>query len=186
MPADTLILFTIGGYSYSYEPNPWDWLTSREKAEAMAEEVAEWRLLYNTDGIDLDIQAGAGDAAGAGENLVHFIAKLRELDPDVIVSQPTTGYPSTSAPVDVINASWNADGSSNDLADSINIMEFNGNSSLNGIENYAHGAEQWEGFPITVNVPYHSIAIGSEVKISNLKCTVHNYLERIICTGHSL
>ena len=27
----------------------------------MAEEVAAWRELYNVDGIDLDIEAGAGD-----------------------------------------------------------------------------------------------------------------------------
>ena len=27
----------------------------------MAEEVATWRELYNIDGIDLDIEAGAGD-----------------------------------------------------------------------------------------------------------------------------
>ena len=61
VPADTRILFAIGGYAYSLAPNPWAWLTSREAAEAMAEEVATWRELYNIDGIDLDIEAGAGD-----------------------------------------------------------------------------------------------------------------------------
>ena len=49
------------GYAYSLAPNPWAWLTSQEAAEAMAEEVATWRELYNVDGIDLDIEAGAGD-----------------------------------------------------------------------------------------------------------------------------
>ena len=42
VPKDTLILFAIGGYSYSQHPNPWQWLTSREAAEAMAVEVATW------------------------------------------------------------------------------------------------------------------------------------------------
>ena len=53
--------FNISGYAYSLAPNPWAWLTSQEAAEAMAEEVATWRELYNIDGIDLDIEAGAGD-----------------------------------------------------------------------------------------------------------------------------
>ena len=61
VPSDTKILFAIGGYAYSLAPNPWAWLTSQEAAEAMAVEVATWRDLYNVDGIDLDIEAGAGD-----------------------------------------------------------------------------------------------------------------------------
>ena len=61
VPSDTRILFAIGGYAYSLAPNPWAWLTSQEAAEAIAEEVATWRDLYNIDGIDLDIEAGAGD-----------------------------------------------------------------------------------------------------------------------------
>ena len=32
-------MFAIGGYAYSLAPNPWAWLTSREAAEQMAEEV---------------------------------------------------------------------------------------------------------------------------------------------------
>ncbi len=165
VPADTVILFAIGGYAYSYDPNPWDWLTSRDKAEAMAEQVAEWRLLYNCDGIDLDIESGAGDAGGAGENMIYFIQRLRELDPDIIIAQPTFGYPQVQAEIDVINASWNVDGSSNDLADSVGIMVYEGATSLDYVENYAHGSEQWEGFPITVNVPYNSILVGSKVKL---------------------
>ena len=61
VPSDTYISFAIGGAAYSKTPNPWAWLTSQEAAEAMAEEVATWRDLYNVDGIDLDIEAGAGD-----------------------------------------------------------------------------------------------------------------------------
>ena len=61
VPADTRILFAIGGYAYSQSPNPWHWLTSQQLAEDMAVQVAQWRDLYNIDGIDLDIEAGAGD-----------------------------------------------------------------------------------------------------------------------------
>jgi len=43
-------------YAYSLNPNPWEWLTSREAAESMAEKVAAWRDLYGIDGVDLDIE----------------------------------------------------------------------------------------------------------------------------------
>ena len=66
-------------YAYSIEPNPWDWLTTKDKAEAMAEEVATWKSNYGIDGIDLDIEAGAGDKAEAGPNMIHFIRKLKYL-----------------------------------------------------------------------------------------------------------
>merc|ERR1719430_2474955 len=46
VPADTVIMFAIGGYAYSLHPNPWEWLTSRDKAEAMAVDVAKWKDLY--------------------------------------------------------------------------------------------------------------------------------------------
>ena len=31
--------YQFSGYAYSIKPNPWHWLTSREKAEKMAEKV---------------------------------------------------------------------------------------------------------------------------------------------------
>ena len=83
----------IGGYAYSVQINPWPWLTSKGAAEAMAEKVAEWPELYGCDGIDLDIEDGAGDAKGAGPNMIHFIRKLRELNPKMIIGQPTYGFP---------------------------------------------------------------------------------------------
>ncbi len=61
-----------------------------------------------------------------------------------------------------INESWNPGGSSNDLADSVGIMVYEGTLSLDYVENYAHGTQQWEGFPITVDVPYGSILVGSK------------------------
>lgn len=87
---------STGGYAYSVKINPWPWLESREKAEAMAAEVATWPERYGCDGIDLDIEDGAGDAPGAGPNMIHFVAKLRELSPKMIISQPTYGYPAVS------------------------------------------------------------------------------------------
>ena len=45
VPADTVIMFAIGGYAYSIKPNPWSWLTSKEAAEKMAEKVGTKILL---------------------------------------------------------------------------------------------------------------------------------------------
>ena len=91
VPANTVIMFAIGGYSYSIKPNPWHWLTSREAAEKMAEKVAEWPEKYGCDGIDLDLEEGAGSNKIAGPNMVHFVRKLKQLKPSMIVSQPTYG-----------------------------------------------------------------------------------------------
>ena len=73
VPKDTVIMFAIGGYSYSLKPNPWHWLTSREAAEEMAVEVAAWPEKYGCDGIDLDLEEGAGAKKEAGPNMIHFI-----------------------------------------------------------------------------------------------------------------
>ena len=54
------IILRLGGYVYSIKENPWAWLTSKEAAETMAEEVAHWPRLYNCDGINLDLEDGAG------------------------------------------------------------------------------------------------------------------------------
>merc|ERR1712121_568753 len=153
VPSDTRILFAIGGYSYSIHPNPWEWLTSRDKAEAMAVKVARWRDDYHIDGIDLDIEKGAGSNRVAGPNLVHFVRKIRSIHPDMLVGQPTYGYPQIQAEIDVINASWNPGGASNNVADTVGLMVYEGTQALNYVKNYAHGSEQWEGFPIKVDVP---------------------------------
>jgi chitinase len=59
----------------------------------MAVRVAEWPEKYGIDGIDLDLEEGAGAQRAAGENMVHFIRKLRTLVPNLIISQPVYGYP---------------------------------------------------------------------------------------------
>lgn len=94
VPAGTAILFAIGGQAYS-QGGLWDWLTSVAKAEAMAAEVAKWPEKYGCDGIDLDIETGAGNAKGAGANLAAFVGKLKELAPKMIVTQPVFGSPSS-------------------------------------------------------------------------------------------
>ena len=79
VPRDTVIMFAIGGYAYSLKPNPWHWLTSKEAAEKMAVEVAAWPEKYGCDGIDLDLEEGAGAKPEAGPNMIHFIKKIREI-----------------------------------------------------------------------------------------------------------
>jgi hypothetical protein len=135
-------------------------LTSQEAAEAMADEVASWPDKYGCDGIDLDIEEGAGSTSEAGPNMVHFVKRLRQLKPDIIVGQPAYGYPAVPAESDVINASWNVDSTSNNVADSVGLMVYEGTEALRYVDNYAKGAEQWEGFPIQVNVPKNAILLG--------------------------
>ena len=50
----------------------------------------------------------------------------------------------------MINASWNQGGTSNDLADSVGLMVYEGTQALQYVKNYAEGSSQWEGFPIKV------------------------------------
>ena len=40
-----------------------------------------------------DLEEGAGNQPNAGQNMVYFIMKLRQLVPNIIISQPTYGYP---------------------------------------------------------------------------------------------
>ena len=49
----------------------------REAAESMAVIVAKWRLEHNIDGIDLDIEAGAGDQqVGTTQILVTLLKRV--------------------------------------------------------------------------------------------------------------
>jgi len=162
VPANTVIMFAIGGYTYSKKPDPWHWLTSKEAAEEMAEKVATWPEQYGCDGIDLDLEEGAGSNKIAGPNMVHFIRKLKEENPSIIVSQPTYGYPQVQAEIDVINASWDPKGASSNLADSIGLMVYEGTQALNYVKNYANGAGQWEGFPVTASAPKNVILLGAK------------------------
>ena len=48
------------------------------------------------------------------------------------------------AEIDVINASWDSDGSSSNLADSLGLMVYEGTQALNYVKNYANGSGQWQ------------------------------------------
>lgn len=128
----------------------------------MAEKVATWPDLYNCDGIDLDLEEGAGQQPQAGPNMVEFIRRLRELQPKMIISQPTYGYPQVPAETDVINASWDTEGNSKNMADSVGLMVYEGTQALNYVKNFAKGSEQWEGFPVKVNTPMNCILLGAK------------------------
>ena len=67
----------------------------------------------------MDIEEGAGNQAAAGPNLVHFVRKLRSIKPDIIIGQPTYGYPQVEAANDVINESWDTNGNLRNVVDSI-------------------------------------------------------------------
>merc|ERR1712002_815914 len=170
VPSDTVIMFAIGGYSYSLSPNPWHWLTSKEAAEEMAAKVATWPETYGCDGIDLDLEEGAGAQKNAGANMVHFIRKIREIRkaaglPRIIISQPCYGYPQVQAESDVINESWDKQGVSSGLADSIGLMVYNGADSLNYVVKYndGPGLGEWGGwFPIKSKTPKNAILLGAQ------------------------
>jgi len=159
VPANTVIMFSVGGESYSNNPNPWPWLTSVSAAESMAQQVAGWANL-GADGIDLDIETGAGDAANVGPNLIAFIQKLKQLNPNFIVTQPTYGYPQVAAEIYVINHSWDVNGKVLGFADALGIMVYTDTQSLQYVKNYADGSHQWQGFPITIDAPTKAIFCG--------------------------
>jgi len=128
LPANTTLIFSIGGEAYSEHPNPWAFLQSAEAAKAMAAKVAEWPC----DGVDLDIESGAGDAASAGENMMAFVKALKVIRPDFIVTQPVYGNPGVSAENYVVR---------NHGADRIGIMVYSGTDSLQYVGNWdADGA----------------------------------------------
>jgi hypothetical protein len=156
----TTILFSIGGESYSTSPNPWPFLASASAAKAMAAEVAKWPALHGCDGIDFDLETGAGDAAGAGENAVIFFTELRRLNPSVVITQPVFGYPQVGEENYVVNHGWTKSGTWLGGPNKIGIMVYSGTNSLQWVKNYANATSQWQGFPIQVNVPSHSILVG--------------------------
>ena len=93
--------------------------------------------------------------------MVHFVRKLKELNPSMIVSQPTYGWPQVKAEIDVINASWDSDGHKLGVADSIGLMVYEGTSSLNYVKNY-DSSKRWQGHPISAAVPNNAILLGAK------------------------
>merc|ERR1719369_1927228 len=103
---------------------------------------------------------GAGNSKASGENLVHFVKKLKSLQPNMIVNQPVYGYPQVTAESYVVNHSWDEERNNLGIANSIGLMVYEGTSSLNFVKNYANGTDQWEGFPIKVRVEPDKIQLG--------------------------
>ena len=127
----------------------------------MAERVAEWPERYGIDGIDLDLEDGAGDTPKAGPMMIHFVKKLRQLQPKMIIGQPTYGYPQVKAEIAVINASWRNKRNTG-VADTVGLMVYEGTQALNYVKNYAYASKQWRGFPIKTDVPKNCILLGAK------------------------
>jgi len=145
VPAGTAILFAIGGQAYS-QGESWDWLASPAAAEAMAAEVAKWPEKYGCDGIDLDIETGAGNKQGAGANLVAFVGKLRELAPKMIVTQPVFGSPSSVPAANrMIEASYNKtlQKSAYGSLSKVGIMIYSGTGSEEWTKYYTDGCSKY-------------------------------------------
>ncbi|WP_141736108.1 glycosyl hydrolase family 18 protein [Oligoflexus tunisiensis] len=162
VPAGTRIIFAVGGIAYSTGINPWPWLTSPEAARSMAQRVARWSHEHGADGIDLDIEEGAGNDRRAGKNLVEFVRELKRLNPNFLVTLPVYGYPQVDAANTLVNAAFGPDGTDYGLVDSIGIMVYEGTMALDYIGNYAKipGKDRWEGFPIQADVPKRKILLG--------------------------
>ena len=161
IPKDTVIIFAIGGQAYSSKIKPWPWLESKVAAEKMAERVAEWPEKYGIDGIDLDLESGAGNTPKSGPMMIHFVKKLRQLQPKMIIGQPTYGYPQVKAEIAVINASWRNKRNTG-VADTVGLMVYEGTQALNYVKNYAYASKQWRGFPIKTDVPKNCILLGAK------------------------
>jgi Glycosyl hydrolases family 18 len=105
IPFGTKIIYSIGGYSYSQDVSGWRrWFGNADSARNLAHQVASWKC----DGIDLDIEDGAGNDGDVSQNMVVFAQELRRLRPDFIITQPVFGYPQVLSESLITVNSWNA------------------------------------------------------------------------------
>lgn len=104
----------------------------------MAVEVAKWPEDHGCDGIDLDIETGAGAANGAGANLVVFVNKLKTLKPNMIITQPVFGDPSSVPAANrLIEASYNsAIGGALGMLSTVGIMVYSSTLAENYVRYY--------------------------------------------------
>jgi hypothetical protein len=162
VPSNTRIIFAIGGIAYSTSINPWPWLTHPEAARAMAQRVAQWSRDHGADGVDIDIEDGAGHDPRAGQNLIVFVRELKRLNPGFVVTLPVYGYPQIDAANELVNAAFGPDGHDHGLLDGVGIMVYEGLQALDYVGNYAKipGKSRWEGFPIQADVPRKKIILG--------------------------
>lgn len=147
------IIVSVGGESYS-DSAQWPWLASDQAAEAMAAEVVQWKAKYGIDGIDLDIEGNQ-----PGPTALTFAKKIKELDPEFIVTQPVFGSPQVKEENYMVNQCF-AKGATSSV-DKIGIMVYQGTGSLQYVDGYLHGSTQWEGFPIKVDVPSQAVMLGA-------------------------
>jgi len=146
VPSNTTIMFAIGGQAYSEKPNPWDWLTTTDKAEAMAAEVAQWPEKYGCDGIDLDIETGAGSSDEAGVHLAEFVAKVKELTPSMVITQPVFGSPSqVKAANRMLEAAYNSTYNKTALGSisKVGIMVYSDSGSEEWTKYYTEGCSAY-------------------------------------------
>lgn len=155
------VIASIGGQAYSASAGAdmWPWLQSKAAAEAMAAEVAKWPEQYGMDGIDIDIEDGIGSSKATGPMVMAFVAKLRELAPSMIITQPVYGYPGVNEENYVVNTAFAKNSTAK--IDSVGIMTYSGTGSLNYVRNYADPQSQYEGFPIKSAVPKPQILVGA-------------------------
>jgi hypothetical protein len=88
--------------------------------------VAQWKC----DGIDIDIETGAGDDLAFSANLLIFTRELRRLRSDMIISMAVFGYPQVYSQSLMTINSWQANGAFNNLIDSVGIMVYDDTQSL--------------------------------------------------------
>ena len=161
VPHATKLIASVGGQGYS-KSHVWTFLSSPESARAMAATVATWWDDYGVDGIDLDIEWGpAGNNQTQAEHLVIFIAELGSLNPHFIITQPVYGYPQVVAESRVVNSAFGSPPSvpSNSSIDRVGIMVYDGDASLQYVNNYCHGTNQ-KVPQVNVNVPPQAILVG--------------------------
>merc|ERR1719191_2724598 len=88
-----------------------------------------------------------------------FAKKVKELDPEFIVTQPVFGSPQINEENYMVNQNF-APGVTSSV-DKIGIMVYQGTGSLQYVDDYVHGSQQWEGFPIKVDVPSQYVMLGA-------------------------
>ena len=179
VPEGTIIMFAIGGEAGSKHPDTWDWLTSKAKAEAMAEHVAKWPSKHGCDGIDIDIEVPAGRHEETGEMLVHFVAKLKSLNPDILITQPVFGTADTVRSVDrLLEVAFNPDAEQEFDYDSthtegsvsaVGIMRYAGTNAETYLSVYTQGclpsrcSTRPHGYcPVNACVPRANMLVGLE------------------------
>ena len=128
--AGTKIVYSIGGYSYSANVKAWKNTFSNPKQ--LASEVAQWKC----DGIDIDIETGAGGDVAFSTNLLIFTKELRRLRNDMIITMAVFGYPQVFSQSLIVVNSWKVDGTFNNLIDSVGIMVYDDTQSLKWVGQY--------------------------------------------------